>query len=126
MIASVFQACKKKCTEYTSANMVGTYQSQNSVGAYMYVKSAGDNRIRIDDHYTGTITSCGEIDVIEQTFQHPLTNNDITVSGSMEFVVDNPTNINGQITSGGKKIVANLIFLTQGQTIPEKNTYYYQ
>jgi hypothetical protein len=125
MMALAFQACEKKCEEYTSADIVGTYQNQNTVAAYMYVTSNGDNRIRIDDHYTGTITSCGEIDVIEQTFQHPVTNNDITVSGSMEFIIDGTTSTNGQLT-GGKKIVVNLTFLTQGQTIPEKNTYYFQ
>jgi hypothetical protein len=124
MIASVFQACEKECTEYSSADMTGTYQ--NLSGVFMYVTNSDNNHVRIDDHYTGTITSCGKIDVIEQTYQHPVTNNDITVSGSMEFIVDNPTTTNGQVTSGGKKIVTNLTYLTQGQTIFDKSTYNYQ
>ena len=124
LILASISSCEKPCQEYGASDMVGTYQ--NSAGVFMDVSTVAENRIRIDDNFSGSITECGEIDVIEQTYQHPITNNDITVSGTMEFKVDNPTNVNGQLTGGGKKIVSKLVFITQGQTIPDNSTYYFQ
>jgi hypothetical protein len=117
-------ACEEACQEYTAFDMVGTYQ--NGSGVFMYVTSITSSRIRIDDHFTGTITECGEIDVIEQTYQHPITNSDITVSGTARFEIDDVVLNSGQTVAGGKKFVTNLTYLTQGQTVVDQSTYHFQ
>ena len=124
LIATTVAACEKPCEEYAPSDMAGEYQS--SSGAYMNVVIAGENRIRIDDHFTGTIIGCGEVDVIEQIYPHPIGNYDISVSGSLTFEIDNPILVNGQISGGGKKFRANLTYQFQGQTINDYSTYNYQ
>ena len=83
-----------------------------------------DSQIRIDNHFSASLTGCGEFDVVEQTYQHAINGYDIAVSGNGKMVEEDATNNGGQIALGETRIDVNLTYQFQGQTVNDNSSYY--